>query len=46
MNINRLKSTFKRDGYVVIDNFFNDATMGRLDKLIRAYYGDNPDFSE
>ncbi|MEO1247305.1 MAG: phytanoyl-CoA dioxygenase family protein [Pseudomonadota bacterium] len=45
MNTAELKSSFDRDGYVVIDNFFDDAVMNRLDGLIRNYYGDNPEFS-
>ena len=44
MNIKQLKTTFERDGYVVVENFFDDALMDRLDGVIRGYYGDNPDF--
>lgn len=44
MNISELRKAFVRDGYVIIENFFDDALMGHLDGLIRTYYGDNPDF--
>ena len=44
MNINELAKSFSRDGYVVIENFFDDALMDHLDGLIRDYYGDSPDF--
>ena len=44
MNTENLVSAFERDGYLVIENFFKDDLMDRLDGVIRAYYGDNPDF--
>ena len=44
MHIESLKSAFERDGYVVVEEFFETALMDRLDRVIRAYYGDNPDF--
>ena len=44
MNITELKKTFVRDGYIIIENFFDDALMEHLDGLIRNFYGDNPDF--
>lgn len=44
MTIDTLKKAFAHDGYVVIENFFDDALMAHLDGLIRTYYGDNPDF--
>ena len=44
MNINELKKTFVRDGYVIIENFFDDALMDHRDGSIRDFLGDNPDF--
>lgn len=39
-----LKAAFDHDGYVVVENYFDDALMDHLDSVIRAYYGENPDF--
>ncbi len=36
---------FDRDGFVVIEDFFDDGLMDRLDLLIREHFGENPDFS-
>lgn len=36
---------FERDGYVMIENFFDPETMDALDGVIRAHFGDNPDFA-
>lgn len=44
MNIERLMDDFWTHGYLALDNFFDDRLMDRLDGLIRAYYGENPDF--
>jgi len=44
MNIAELKKAFDRDGYNVLENFFEDELMNHLDRVIRSYYGDNPDF--
>lgn len=44
MNIAELKQQFDRDGYLVIENFFDEELMEHLDKIIRSYYGSNPDF--
>jgi ectoine hydroxylase-related dioxygenase (phytanoyl-CoA dioxygenase family) len=44
MNIKNRLADFERDGYLVIENFFNVELMDRLDEIIRGYYGDNPDF--
>lgn len=44
MNINELKTAFDRDGYIVVENFFDHALMDHLDGVIRGFYGDNPDF--
>ena len=39
-----LKGIFERDGYLVVDDFFDTGLMLSLDQLIRSYFGDNPDF--
>jgi ectoine hydroxylase len=44
MNIERLAHDFSANGYLVLDDFFDAGLMDRLDGLIRAYYGDNPQF--
>lgn len=44
MNIQTLKEQFDRDGYIVLENFFDEKLMDHLDGLIRGYYGDNPAF--
>lgn len=35
---------FQRDGFVVIEDFFGDELMDRLDPLILAHFGDNAEF--
>lgn len=44
MDIAALSKQFNEEGYLVIENFFDDVLMDHLDKLIRDYYGENPDF--
>ena len=44
MNTESLKARFDRDGYIVIEDFFEPTLMDHLDGLIRSYFGDNPDF--
>ena len=44
MRIGDLKETFDRDGYIVVEDFFDGPVMDHLDGIIRRYYGDNPDF--
>ena len=44
MNIAALKNQFDAEGFVVIDDFFDPALMEHLDSVIRAYYGESPDF--
>ena len=44
MDVAALSQQFNEEGYLVIENFFDDALMDHLDKLIRDYYGENPDF--
>lgn len=38
------KADFERDGYLVIDDFFDIDLMLDLDQLIRGHFGDTPDF--
>lgn len=38
------QGVFERDGYLVIDDFFDADLMIVLDQLIRSHFGDNPDF--
>jgi hypothetical protein len=35
MNIQTLKEQFDRDGYIVLENFFDEKLMDHLDGLIR-----------
>jgi hypothetical protein len=44
LNIAALKNQFDAEGFVVIDDFFDPALMEHLDSVIRAYYGESPDF--
>jgi len=44
IDIQVIKQTFDRDGYIAIENFFDDALMDHLDGVIHTYYGDSPDF--
>ena len=44
MNIADHKQTFDRDGYLLVENFFDEPLMDGLDELIRDYYGSNPEF--
>jgi len=39
-----LKRQFERDGYLAIEDFFEQDLMDHLDRVIRRYYGDNPGF--
>ena len=43
-DIGGILSAFARDGYVVIENFFDLTLMDELDELIREHFGDNPRF--
>ena len=45
MNTAEILDRFNRDGFVVIDRFFEDGTMDTLDELIRGHFGEDPDFS-
>lgn len=44
MLISEYSRQFRTDGYLVLEHFFDDALMDRLDRLIRAHFGDNPAF--
>ncbi len=44
MHIGELKETFDRDGYIVVEDFFDVPVMDHLDGIIRRYYGDSPEF--
>ncbi len=44
MNIQNHRNAFNRDGFIVIEKFFDDDLMDHLDELIRTHYGDNPEF--
>jgi ectoine hydroxylase len=45
LNIEEHKKKFDRDGYLLIEKFFDDQLMDRLDALVCDYFGSNPDFS-
>jgi len=45
MNIDKLTSEFRRDGFLVVEDFFDVATMDELDTLIRGHFGEDPAFS-
>ena len=44
MNTRDLTEKFKRDGYLIVPDFFDGSLMKQLDDVIRGYYGENPDF--
>ena len=39
-----MKNNFERDGYLVLDEFFDSSLMDRADSTIRRYFGEDPDF--
>lgn len=45
MKLDELARTFWRDGFLVIDDFFDPAQIDRVDERIRQHFGDHPDFS-
>ena len=45
MDYSALKKQFDRDGYIVLDSFFEPAQVAHLDGLIRRHYGTDPNFS-
>lgn len=44
MNLNDLQKDFERDGFVVIENFFDADLMNGLDLLIRRHFGEDPEY--
>ena len=44
MDTSDILASFVRDGYVVVEDFFEPELMDELDQLIRGYFGGNPDF--
>jgi len=44
MNDSDQIALFKRDGYLVIEDFFDAGLMDHLDGLIRTYFGEDPAF--
>lgn len=44
MNINELAPRFDRDGYLLIDDFFDAELMQRIDRRILSHFGDDPAF--
>lgn len=44
MQIQRLTELFHQEGYIVLDGFFNDSQMARLDRLIHSHYTNNPEY--
>ena len=44
MNLRQLTEAFQETGYLVLEHFFEDDLMDRLDRLIRAHFGEDPDF--
>ena len=39
MNTEEHEKKFDRDGYLLIEKFFDDQLMDRMDALVRDYYG-------
>jgi len=44
MNASTLQRQFDRDGYIVLDGFFDDKQMEPIDRLIHAHFGETPAF--
>ena len=44
MNASTLRQQFYRDGYIVLDGFFDDEQMESIDRLIHAHFGETPAF--
>jgi ectoine hydroxylase len=44
MSLKDHSRNFWRDGYLVIDDFFDAGLMDRLDREIEQHFGDNPEF--
>lgn len=44
MDIPNLRTAFERDGFLVLDGFFDPDSMDRADHAIREYFGTDPGF--
>lgn len=44
MDIPKLRTDFARDGYLVLDGFFDPGLMDRIDLAIRRHFGTDPEF--
>ena len=44
MTASTLRQQFDRDGYIVLDGFFDDKLMEPIDRLIHAHFGETPAF--
>jgi len=44
MNLEQLHAEFWEKGYLVLENFFDEPLMDRMDETIRNYFGDSPDY--
>lgn len=44
MDIPNLKTAFMRDGFLVLDGFFDPDSMDRADRAIREHFGTDPGF--
>ena len=44
MNYKKYAQEFWENGYVIIENFFNDKLMDHLNKVILNHYGMNPNW--
>ena len=44
MTLSDLQRNFERDGFVVIENFFDADLMDDLDGLIRRHFGEDPEY--
>ena len=44
MDLKQLKSEFWERGFLVLENFFDETLMVKMDSTIRAHFGDDPQF--
>jgi len=44
LNLEIVKQEFWRNGYLVVDGFFEEELMGHIDREIRSHFGDDPEF--
>ena len=45
MRLSELARDFWRDGFLVVEDFFDADRAGRIDALVRQHYGENPAFA-